>query len=102
MDQKEHSRDIDLMDFWQVIVRRRWILAIFAGGLIVFTAIYSFLASPKYRATATMLIEEDTSRILSINEAFGEQAQVFRDLRGYNTQMQLLRSRSLAERPLFR
>lgn len=98
MDQKEHSRDIDLMDYWKVIVRRKWILAIFAGGLIVFTAIYSFLTSPKYQATATMLIEEDTSRILSINEAFGEQAQVFRDLRGYNTQMQLLRSRSLADR----
>ena len=98
MDQKERPREIDLMDYWKVIVRRKWILAIFAGGLIVFTAIFSFLTSPQYRATATLLIEEDTSRILSINEAFGEQAQVFRDLRGYNTQMQLLKSRSLADR----
>jgi capsular exopolysaccharide synthesis family protein len=98
MDPKERPREIDLMDYWRVIVRQRWILATFAGALIVFTAIYSFLVSPVYRATATLLVEEETSRILSIDEAFGEQAQVFRDLRGYNTQMQLLKSRSLAER----
>ena len=98
MDQRERAKDIDLMDYWRVVVRQKWILATFAGALIVFTAIYSFLVSPVYRATATLLLEEDTSRILSIDEAFGEQAQVFRDLRGYNTQMQLLKSRSLAER----
>jgi len=98
MDQRERLKDIDLMDYWQVIVRRKWLLAAFTGALIVFTAIFSFLVSPKYKATATLLIEEESSRILSINEAFGDQAQVFRDLRGYNTQMQLLQSRALAER----
>jgi succinoglycan biosynthesis transport protein ExoP len=98
MEQKERLKDIDLMEYWQVVVRRKWLLAAFAGTLIVLTAIYSFLVSPQYKATATLLIEEESSRILSINEAFGDQAQVFRDLRGYNTQIQLLKSRSLAER----
>ena len=98
MELKEKAADIDLGDYWQIIVRRKWVLAVFAGTLFVFTAIFSFLATPRYRAKATLLIEEETSRILSINEAFSDQAQVFRDLRGYNTQMQLLKSRSLAER----
>jgi succinoglycan biosynthesis transport protein ExoP len=98
MESKEKRQDIDLMDYWRLILRRRWIAITFAGTLILFTGIFSFLATPKYKSVATLLIEDETSRILSINEAFGDQTQVVGDLRGYNTQLQLLRSKSLAER----
>jgi len=98
MEQEEKTKEIDLMDYWRVIVRRKWVVITFAGAIILFTGIFSFLATPQYKSTATLLMEEETSRILSINEAFGDQAQVVRDLRSYNTQLQLLKSKSLAER----
>jgi len=46
----------------------------------------------------TLLIEEGSSRILSIDEAFSDAPRIVQDLRDYNTQLKLLQSKSLAER----
>jgi succinoglycan biosynthesis transport protein ExoP len=69
----------------------------FSGAFILFVGIFSFLASPIYKATTTLLIEEESSRILSIEDEFGYQRRAV-DLRFYNTQLKLLKSKSLAER----
>ena len=98
MDNREKKKEVDLMEYWSVILKRKWVLITFAGSLIFFVGIFSFLATPKYKSTATLLIEEGSSRILSIEEAFGYQSPVFRDLRFFNTQLELLKSKSLAER----
>jgi len=93
MDNREKKKEVDLMEYWSVIVKRKWVLITFAGSLIFFVGIFSFLATPKYKSTATLLIEEGSSRILSIEEAFGYQSPVFRDLRFFNTQLELLKSK---------
>jgi len=98
MDYREKKKEVDLMEYWGVIVKRKWVLITFAGSLIFFAAIFSFLVTPKYESTSTLLIEEGTSKILSIDETFGYQSPVFRDLRFFNTQLELLKSKSLAER----
>jgi len=98
MDYREKKKEVDLMEYWGVIVKRKWVLITFAGSLIFFVAIFSFLVTPKYESTSTLLIEEGTSKILSIDETFGYQSPVFRDLRFFNTQLELLKSKSLAER----
>lgn len=98
MDYKEDTREVDLMKYWRVIVKRKFMIITFSGAIIFFTAIFSFLSTPQYRSTATLLIEEETSKILSIEEAFGYQSPVMRDLRFFNTQIKLLKSKSLSER----
>lgn len=98
MNYEEKKREVDLMEYWRVIVKRKWVIITFAGSLIFFVGVFSFLATPKYKSTTTLLIEEGTSKILSIDETFGYQPQVFRDLRFFNTQLGLLKSKSLAER----
>jgi len=98
MNYEERKKEVDLWEYWRVIVKRKWVIMTFAGTLIFFVGIFSFLATPKYKSTATLLIEEETSRILSIDETFGYQPQVFRNLRFFNTQLKLLESNSLAER----
>lgn len=98
MNNDDRKKEIDLMEYWGVIIKRKWVIVSFAGALIFFTAIFSFLATPKYKATSTLLIEEETSKILSMEDAFGYQSPVVRDLRFYNTQLKLLESKSLAER----
>jgi polysaccharide biosynthesis transport protein len=95
---EEKNQEIDLKDYWRVIVKRRWLALTFAGALIFLTAVFSFLAKPQYKSTVTLLIEEQTSRMLSIEESFGYQPRVVEDLRFFNTQLQLLKSKSLAER----
>jgi len=98
MEKEEKLKEIDLLDYWRVIVRRKWVGITFAGAIILVTAIFSFVATPQYKATATLLIEEESSRILTIDEATGYEPRVVQDLRAYNTQLRLLKSKSLAER----
>ncbi|MBA7697239.1 hypothetical protein ES703_105902 [subsurface metagenome] len=98
MNYAEKKREVDLIEYWSVIVKRKWVIMTFAGTLIFFVGVFSFLATPKYKSTVTLLIEEESSRILSIDDTFGYQPGVFRDLRFFNTQLKLLESESLAER----
>jgi len=94
----EKRKELDLSAYWRIIISRKWVIITFTFALIFFTGLFSFLATPKYEATTVLLIEEETSKILSIEETFGYQPQVFRDLRFFNTQLKLLKSKSLAER----
>ncbi len=98
MNYAEKRREVDLIEYWRVIVRRKWVIMTFACTLIFFVGVFSFLATPKYKSTTTLLIEEESSRVLSIDDTFGYQPGVFRDMRFYNTQLKLLESESLAER----
>jgi succinoglycan biosynthesis transport protein ExoP len=98
MNYAEKKREVDFIEYWSVIVKRKWVIITFAGTLIFFTGVFSFFATPKYKSKATLLIEEETSGILSIDETFGYQPRVFKDLRFFNTQLKLLESESLAER----
>lgn len=95
---EDKEKQIDLLEYWRIILRRRWIAIIFAGTILVLTMIFTFLAKPVYRSAVTLLIEEESSKILSIDEAFNSTPQIVRDLRGFNTQLMLLQSKSLAER----
>ena len=98
MEKHEASKEIDLLEYWRIILARKKVLFAFAGSLIVLTGIFSFLATPIYRATATLLIEEEGSRLLSIEESFGSQSRYVQDLRFFNTQLKLFKSKSLAEK----
>lgn len=96
MDEDKEKR-IDLLDYWRVILRRKWIAVSFAGAVVFLAMIVTFLAKPVYRSTATLLIEEESSKFLSINEAFSNSPQFVQDLRGFNTQLRLLTSKALSE-----
>ena len=98
MTNLEKRKSLDLWEYWRVITKRKWVIITFASALVFFTGVFSFLATPKYKATTTLLIEDEASKILSIEETFSYQPQVFRDLRFFNTQLKLLKSKSLAER----
>lgn len=97
---KEERREIDLMDYWRVLVRRKNILFVFAGGLILLIGIYSFTVPPKYRPTATILIGEQKSKMLNVEDEFGFMGyrSQMQDLVYMNTQLNLLQSTSLAQR----
>ena len=71
MNNMEKKREVDLIEYWRVIVKRKWVIMTFAGTLIFFVGVFSFLATPTYKSAATLLIEEEASRILSIDDIFG-------------------------------
>jgi succinoglycan biosynthesis transport protein ExoP len=97
MKHEEEKREIDLMEYWQGIEKRKWVFITFASAVLLFAVIFTFTAVPRYRATATLFIEEDVSRVISIEDEFGNPRQVT-DLRAFNTQLEMLKSRNLAAR----
>jgi len=100
LNTKSQKKEIDLLDYWRVVVKRKWVLAAFAGVLVVFVAVLSFTATPLYRATATILIDEPSASLVNIQDVLNSGGYYQTDYLGtyFNTQLKLLTSRSLAER----
>lgn len=92
------KREMDLKAVWEIVSKRKWIVTSSMGILVLLTAIFSFLTTPLYKSTVTLLIEEESSRILNLEETFDYQPQMGRNLRFFNTQLKILSSKSLAER----
>jgi len=89
--------ELDLREMLQVLIRRRRILLACVGAALLFALVFILKATPKYKATSSLMIEEESSRILSIEDEFGYRRS-FADLRFFNTQLKLLKSKALVER----
>ena len=94
---ENEEEEINLLDYWRIILKRKGVLFIFSSAVILLIGFYTFTITPKYKATATLLIEDETSKIMSIEDEFGYGRRMS-DLRFFNTQIILLESESLAER----
>lgn len=94
---QSHDDDsIDLLEYW-AIVRRRWRLMAGTALATAFVAlVFTLLATPVYRAGTTLQIERDTIKVVSFDGLQPTESPLDRDF--YQTQYELLRSRSLARR----
>ena len=86
---------LDIVEYWRAISKRRW--SIF--GLTVLVAILAALIvssmRPIYRSTATLLIEQGKSKVVSIEEVYS-QGLIQREY--YQTQVEILKSDELARK----
>ncbi|MEW5900990.1 MAG: polysaccharide biosynthesis tyrosine autokinase, partial [Acidobacteriota bacterium] len=87
------EKEVDLLDYWRVVWKRRWTVAALALVVIAVAAFKTFTVRPAYTAKGTLLIEKEPN-ILTFEEIF--QIETFRD-DYYQTQYKLLQSRALAE-----
>lgn len=86
-----------LLDYWHVILKRRW--AILTSLLVVFTvvAIATFKEKPVYAGKILIEINPEEPQVLSFQQI--AQAGASWDIQSYReTQYRILKSRSLAER----
>jgi capsular exopolysaccharide synthesis family protein len=97
---KTDRKEIDLLEYGRVVLKRKWVLVTFAAVLLALAAVHSFTRTPLYRATATLLIDEPGTSLLNIQDVLNAGAYYRSDYLGtyFNTQLRLLTSRSLAER----
>jgi len=93
-------KEIDLLEYLRIVLKRKWVLLTFAAVLIALAAVLSFTRTPLYRATATLLIDEPGASLINIQDVLNSGAYYRSDYLGtyFNTQLRLLTSRSLAER----
>lgn len=97
MINRKETGEIDLLEYLRIVIKRKWVVVIFSSALLFFTSIFTFLSTPIYRSTATLYVDEELSKVFSIEEAFGYQSQLY-DMRFFNTQLKLIKSKKLVER----
>lgn len=85
---------LDLREFWKTLVRRKKLLASLIGGTVALTIILTFMSQPVYRATATLQIERESTKVIDVEFFNNGDIRDTRDF--YQTQFELIRSRALA------
>jgi len=63
-----YDEDPDLRDLWRVIVRRKWVLVWVFLIVVIATAIATSQITPIYRATVTLQIDRQQSRIVKYED----------------------------------
>ena len=91
----EENDEIDLLKLWSSIWRRKWSILSLMLAVMLVTALAVLTITPTYRATTTLLIEQQKAKVVSIEQVYGLEGNTNEYLQ---TQFELLRSRALAER----
>jgi succinoglycan biosynthesis transport protein ExoP len=84
---------LHLRDYGRVLSERRTVVITCLVLVVAFTALFSFLAVPQYRATTTIQIERKSPEALSFGEATSSDYYDYQDF--YQTQYKVLQSRSV-------
>ncbi|MBK1732445.1 GumC family protein [Thiococcus pfennigii] len=87
---------IDLREYWSILVRRRWTVLGVLIAVVVVTILATFLTTPIYRGTLLLQIDREEGKVLEYQTVAPEDARNANDF--YQTQYELLQSRSLARR----
>jgi len=90
----EDDEQLDLLAYWRVIQRRKWGILGLAVFLTLLVAVIVFMMTPIYSSTATLLVEQNKAKLLSIDEIY---SGVSSDQAHYQTQVELLQSNALME-----
>ena len=90
------QNEIDLLAYWQLLVKRRWLILGVLSTAVAIALLQTLLTTPIYRATTVIEIEKDNIQVIDVRGM--SQATVDYSPGENQTQFGLLNSRSLAER----
>ena len=98
VEEEPEGDELNLRELWQVIVKRRWTIFVFALIVVTVVVTATFLMTPIYRASLTLQIDREDIKIVKSGEVAPEESgwSGYQDY--YQTQYELLKSRSLALR----
>jgi len=88
--------EIDLLAYWRLLVKRRWMVLGILLAVLAITLVWTLLTPPLYRASATLQIEPYGMQVVQVQGISPTQGRY--DPNFTQTQIELLKSRSLAER----
>ena len=93
--QDSDDNDIDLLKLWMTIWHRKWSIISLTSVVALVTVLIVFSMTPIYRAATTLLIAQNQSNVVSIEQVYGLNGGGREFL---ETQFELFKSRTLAER----
>ncbi len=88
------EKEIHLLDYWQVILKRRWVVYTSLAVVVSVTTLGTFLQRPVYTATTRLQIEQNTPKILPFQDVMSSVPDFRNDF--YQTQYGLIQSRRVA------
>jgi len=91
-------RELNLRDYADIVHKRRWLAFAIIATIVGVTIFYDIVFPKIYKATNTILIEKEIPKITERGDDI--YLKEIRDAEYYQTQYNLLKSRSLAERVL--
>ena len=87
---------LDLVRYWRAISQSKWRIVVLAIAVGVLATLVANSLRPTYRSTATMLIESNKPKLVSIEEVYSQLSSSSAAF--YQTQAEILKSRELAGR----
>jgi polysaccharide biosynthesis transport protein len=94
----EEEDEVHLLDYWRVLIKRRWMILVFTFAVLLIVAIATWKTTPMFRATIKLQIDPEQTNILAFKDA-SEQGSNYAQSQEYlQTQFKVLESKSLASR----
>lgn len=94
----EQEIEINLADYITIIRRRFWVIFTFFVIVVAIVTVATYMQVPVYRATTTVLIDEETPDVLSAKDGLSLGSPGYVSYREYyQTQLEIIKSRSIAK-----
>lgn len=90
------TADSTLRHYWRLFYKRRWVVLAFVTVCLVSALIFSLVVHPKYFSAVTLDVSREAPKIVDMEQVDQSEA-AGPDLEFYQTQYELLKSRSLSE-----
>jgi capsular exopolysaccharide synthesis family protein len=87
---------LDFLEYWHAIAKRRWSIAGLTILVAVIATLVVFSLRPIYKGTATLLIEQGKTKVVSIEEVYNQGLTSNREY--FQTQVEILKSDELARK----
>lgn len=96
-EERQDEDSIDLLAYWHILLKRRWLVLGVTAGVVALSLLAALLTTPIYRASVLLELQKEGTQVVQVG---GVQPGDFGgwDPEFLQTQYELLRSRSLAER----
>jgi len=95
-ERAEDDEQIDLLAYWRVLVKRRWLILGILATVVALTLVWTLVTPPIYRSTAVLQIDNEEQQVVQQGTLKGQ--SVGADPQFLQTQYELLKSRALAQR----
>jgi polysaccharide biosynthesis transport protein len=92
---EEDEDTINLRDYWDVILKRKWTVITLLLIVLAVTFVSTSLITPIYRATTVLQIEQDTAKVVEYQDV-AQPGAMFSEKDFYQTQYELMKSTALA------
>ena len=89
-----------LAEYMGAILRRWWLVLLVAAMAVALALFASLMMTPQYRATTTLQIQREPLKVVDMQDLLPAESPMDRDF--YQTQYELLMSRTLARRVIGR